>query len=468
MQPLPRYRILHAAGGMACVATATPLAAQGYGLYEQGACAMARGGAAVAAPCADGSTLVFNPAGIAGSPGLVGLGATVVAPGGGFTSTASGRRSDLDQAPIVSPNFYVVAPLSRTVSAGLGVFSPYGLTLTWAPGSAGRFVGYRSDLRVTHVQPTIAARFGDLSIGAGINVGISSVRLQRRLDLAAQRTGIGTTTFAQLGVPAGTDFADVNLTATDVGLGWHAGVLWRPHDAVSLGARWLGRQVYRYDEGEAAITQVPSGVTATTDIRNPATGAIVIPQGTPFDRVVAPQFTGTGPLVTQRARTALVAPEQAVVGVAVRPLAGLQLMVDAQWTNWAVFEDVRLEFARLPAEVLEQRYRATWGYRVGGEYMLGAHTALRAGWATNQAAAPAQSVTPVLPEARRNAYTVGLGRQFGDRFGADLSYMYLDQADRAGRSVAGGVAQNDGTYTFDAHLVGVTFTYRFGPLGSQR
>jgi long-chain fatty acid transport protein len=354
------------------------------------------------------------------------------------------------------------------VSVGLGVFSPYGLTLTWAPGSEGRFVGYRSDLRVTHVQPTVAARFGDVSVGAGLNVGISSVRLQRRLDLAAQRTGIGTTTFAQLGVPAGTDFADVNLTANDVGLGWHAGLLWRPHDALSLGARWLGRQVYRYDAGEAEITQIPTGIAAAADIRNPGTGAIVIPRATPFDQVVAAQFTGNGPLVTQAARTALVAPEQAVVGLAVRPLAGLQLMFDAQWTNWAVFEDVRLEFDRLPDEVLEQRYRATWGYRLGAEYMLGAHTAVRTGWATNQAAAPAQSVTPVLPEARRRAWTLGLGRQFGERFGADLSYMYLDQADRAGRSVAGGVAQNDGTYTFDAHLVGLTFTYRFARIGAGR
>lgn len=442
-------------------APAAPLAAQGYGLYEQGACAMARAGAAVAAPCADGSTLVFNPAGIVGMPGTVALGATVIAPGGAFTNATTGRRSTLDQPPIVSPTLYAVAPLTRHVSAGLAVFSPYGLSLRWAPGSEGRFVGYRSELRVTHVQPTLAARLGALSIGAGLNLGIAHVRLQRRLDLAAQRTGIGTTTFGQLGVPAGTDFADVNLTADDLGLGWHAGALWRPTAAFALGARWLSRQVFRYDEGEAAIAQVPTGLSAAADIRNPATGAIVIPRGTPFDAVVAPQFAGAGPLVTQPARTTLVTPEQAVIGVAVRPTSALQLMVDVQWTNWRVFEDVRLEFARLPAETLEQRYRATWGYRAGAEYRLGERTMLRAGIATNEAAAPAQSVTPVLPEARRRAYTLGLGRQLTGRVAADLSYMYLDQSDRAGRSVAGGVAQNDGTFAFDAHLVGLTVTYRF-------
>lgn len=77
-------------------------------------------------------------------------------------------------------------------------------------------------------------------------------------------------------------------------------------------------------------------------------------------------------------------------------------------------------------------------------------------------------MTPVLPEADRNAYTVGIGRQFGERFGADVAYMYLDQSDRPGRSVAGGVAQNNGTFAFDAHLVGLTFTYRFGRTDTRR
>ena len=436
------------------------LAAQGYGLYEQGACAMARAGAAVAAPCADGSTLVFNPAGLARMPALVAIGGTGVLPGGTFTSTAAGRTSALEREAVISPNLYLTAPMGRGVVAGLGVFNPYGLSLTWEPNSQGRFVGYRSVLRTTHVQPTIAARLGDLSLGAGVNFGFSSVRLARRVDLAAQPTGIGTTTFAQLGVPANTDFADVDLRASDFAVGWHAGALWQAHERVSVGARYLARQTFRYKDGRADITAIPTGVTAPADVRNPSTGAIVIPRGTPFDAVVAPQFTGSGALVDQPARTVLVTPATAVAGIALRPTGRLMLAVDAQWTEWSVFDRVGLDFERLPREVLDQQYRDTWGWRVGAEWLLGARSMLRAGWTTNEAAAPAQSVTPVLPEAKRNAYTLGLGSQLGSRVALDLAYMYLDQSPRAGRSVAGGVAQNDGIFRFDAHLVGVTVTYR--------
>ena len=56
--------------------TAIPLAvlpaavlAQGYGVYEQGTCVMARAGTGVASPCADGSSIYFNPAGIATATG---------------------------------------------------------------------------------------------------------------------------------------------------------------------------------------------------------------------------------------------------------------------------------------------------------------------------------------------------------------------------------------------------------------
>ncbi|MGH7657196.1 MAG: OmpP1/FadL family transporter, partial [Gemmatimonadales bacterium] len=67
--------------------------AQGFGIYEHGACAMGRAGAAVASPCADGSAMFFNPAGLAGiDRQSISGGATLIAPSGGFTNDFSGIR----------------------------------------------------------------------------------------------------------------------------------------------------------------------------------------------------------------------------------------------------------------------------------------------------------------------------------------------------------------------------------------
>src|SRR6266540_1810437 len=60
-----RYALLLLAGFPAL------LGAQGFGIYEQGTCSMGRAGTGVAAPCADGSAMFFNPAGLAGMTGKV-------------------------------------------------------------------------------------------------------------------------------------------------------------------------------------------------------------------------------------------------------------------------------------------------------------------------------------------------------------------------------------------------------------
>jgi len=65
------------------------LGAQGFGIYELGACGMARAGTGVAAPCPDGSAIFFNPAGLAGLKGWhVSAGGTLIKALGNFTSDA--------------------------------------------------------------------------------------------------------------------------------------------------------------------------------------------------------------------------------------------------------------------------------------------------------------------------------------------------------------------------------------------
>src|SRR5947209_9740964 len=83
------------AGAYSLVA-APLLVAQGFGVYEQNTCAMGRAGVAAARPCADGSAIFFNPAGLAGMSGnRLSVGTTLIAARGGFTDDFLGTRSDL-------------------------------------------------------------------------------------------------------------------------------------------------------------------------------------------------------------------------------------------------------------------------------------------------------------------------------------------------------------------------------------
>src|SRR5437879_10489364 len=94
-------------GLVLCAVVPTLLGAQGFGIYEQGTCAMGRAGAGVAAPCSDGSAMFFNPAGLAGlTGGHVTIGATLLDVPGGFTADVFQPRAKLAHPPLAMPPVY--------------------------------------------------------------------------------------------------------------------------------------------------------------------------------------------------------------------------------------------------------------------------------------------------------------------------------------------------------------------------
>jgi long-chain fatty acid transport protein len=462
-----RFLVWMAAGVLVGVSAPTGLAAQGYGIFEHGTCMMGRAGTGVATPCSDGSAIFFNPAGILGSgmKGTLGAGMTYIGPTGSFTNDATQQKSELDNLKFYIPHLYYARDLGGGYAAGLGVFAPYGLETNWGPSFEGRFLGYKSKIQSIYVQPTFAAQItSTVRFGGGIDFSFVKVNLRQRADLFYQVVPSPSvppgTTFGSLGVTEGTDFADVNLEGDAHGIGFNLGVTWQAHPRVALGARYLSQQEIYVNKATADITQVPTGIIL--DAGNP----FGVPAGTPLDAVLAPQFTGGGALVDQTGSTKLTFPSQLIFGVAVKATPQLNLLADLQWVEWKKFETLALQFERLPQKIIREDYENTIGYRFGGEYMVNDRYTARLGFLSHGAAAPDQTVTPNLPEGPRTEYTAGVGAELTPKLHVDVAYQYIDQADRRGRTRDGGLpaptaAINNGLYTFNAHLVGATFTYKF-------
>jgi long-chain fatty acid transport protein len=471
---LPRLFSLCIALAACSLLAASGALAQGFGVYEQGTCAMGRAGTGVASPCGDASSFFFNPAGLTGQPGFTGsVGATLVIAQGGFTDDQTRAETDLDNDPIPVPHLYLNYGVSDRLSVGVGSYVPYGLGTKWPTENfEGRFLGYDSSLESIYVQPTAAYRIlendsFDLSVGGGPIVAFGTVELNQRLDLAGQPVpGAGGATFAQLGIPPGTGFADAGLEGTGTGFGAHLGLQANIGDWLGLGVRYLTPVKITYD-GDASFSQQETGLTLSEG--NPL-GA---PAGTPLDAILAGQFDGDGTLTSQGLETEITQPAQIVGGVSLQATPGLQLLVDYTWTGWSSFDAIPLDFEQdaLDQEQIEN-YDDTHAIRLGAEYTLGGQMTdgftLRGGYSYNTAAAPDETITPLLPESDRNNYTVGLGYQFSPGFGFDLAYQYLDQNDRRGRvtelpenfdsdDVA---ATNSGLYSFNAHLIGATLTVK--------
>jgi long-chain fatty acid transport protein len=464
-----RACIRRAAAGALTAASILPAGAmaQGFGVYEQGACVMGRAGTGVARPCADGSTIFFNPANLAATPDVLSVGLTGIAPRGSFTNDLTGIQGDLADKVYPVPNLYLVKGLSPgagsridRVALGVGVFAPFGLTTEWPTTFEGRFLGYKTVIRAIYVQPTAAVRLlGRVSVGAGMDVNFAHVQLRQRVDLSTQTAAPGVT-FADIGIPTGTDFADANLSANATRVGFHVGASATVTHGLDVGVRYMSRQTVHFDNGTVEISQVPTGLVIPATLPG-------IPAGTPVDVLVAPQFAPGGPLTNQSATALVRLPDQLVFGLAYAPVERVRLLADAQWSHWAVFDRVPITFEKLPPETLRQDNRNVWDLRFGGEYDASRSLTLRGGWYTHRGAEPDYAVIPNLPEGGRSSFTLGVGTRLGAGVRLDAAYQYIDQADRRGRTVpldttvTPFTAQNNGLYKFHAHLFGATFSYAF-------
>src|SRR5262249_15798011 len=160
------------------------------------------------------------------------------------------------------------------------------------------------------------------AIGGGPDLVFSTIELNQRVDLAVQSLAPGIT-FAQIGVPPGTDFANVKISGSDFNLAAHVGVLVPVKDTVSFGPRDLSRHTIPTDDLRLESQHLATGLRTPVPLPN-------IPTGTPIDTLVAPLFTPGGRLANQDAAIELTVPDQFVAGVAIEPTTRLTLLADYQ------------------------------------------------------------------------------------------------------------------------------------------
>ncbi|HET9985976.1 MAG TPA: outer membrane protein transport protein [Longimicrobiales bacterium] len=441
------------------------LFAQGLGVYEHSACMSGRNGAGVADPCDDASAVFFNPAGLAFGRTGIGIGITGVRTSNTFVYDKTGTVAKRGPATIPVPNGFASIRLGDRLAAGLGVWAPYGLALKWPLSFEGRYSGYDNSLRTIYIQPTLAYQLVPrrLSVGAGLDVVRGSVAIHQRMDLAEQKVTGTPYTFGALGlVPKSTDFADVALEGDAWGATAHIGAALRITDQLSVGARWMHRVKLNYNDGTATFTQVPTNLTLAAN--NP----LHLPAGTPIDALLAPQFKSGGAMVEQTVTTKMTFPSMAVVGVAFRPVQPLNLLADYQWTGWKTFDELPLTFKTSGrTEAVQLQYGNANTYRVGAEYDVIPALQVRGGLIFTTPAERKQSVSPLLPEAKRTYYSGGLSLNLTRNFTGDVFFQHLVQADRRGRvrpldPSAALDPQIVGVYTSDANLFGVTLRYMIG------
>lgn len=483
--------------GPALAVPAVAARAQGFGLNEIGSCAIARGGANTSAPCADASSIYWNPGAVGSVPAGTSFyaGGSAVQVKGGFTQDLTGRRYDGD-VPIEVPPFvgFTVHTIPRLV-LGLGAYVPYGLTSQWKDDFPGRFSAQRAALQTVYVQPTVGYELipGRLSVGAGGIVGYSALELRQALDLstspapAALVAGLGLpagATLAQAGIQPLTEFGRVRVKGSAIGLGYNLGVQAKLTRTIAFGARYLSEVRFRYSGAPATFEISPRA----GETRLPAGNLFQLPANTPISALVAPQFAAGALLGPgQKASSKIDHPAQFQTGLSYTGLHNTTLSAEYALVQWSSFDELPITFRQAngaPNALLSARspliedYSNSNAGRVGLEHRFGnvfgqrpdstgaGGVALRLGFSYAKTPAPDATVTPLLPDMDRYNFAGGLGVPLGRGATLDLTYLRVETEGRRGRTGERTSRQvtadqvNNGFYSLNANVYSASLKVR--------
>ena len=375
----------------------------GFAIFTQGASALGQADAVVAHP--DGpSAVFFNPAMMTKLPGTQAeIGTTLIFPNREYTAPDGSTASTRDT--VFTPStFYLTHAFNDKLSAGLGVFNPFGLGTDWGTGWQGRFIATNSEITTWNINPVVSYRiFPALSVAAGVDI----VFLDATLESMAPPN-------AQIPVEYGQKF-----TGSGLGVGYNFGAYYEVNDKLSLGASYRS-QVKIDVDGDFSLSVSPQRVSG---------------------------------------KTSITLPQQVFAGIAYRPIERLTVEAGMRWEDWSSFKQLQIAIAGQPSVVYPRDWHSTFAVSLGGKYRLNDMFSLMTGYLYGWNPVPDSTFEPAIPDSNTHLFCLG-GEARIDKLTVALAYAYQLQYDRSKTTNLYGTVAN-GTYSSDIHLVGISLGYRF-------
>jgi long-chain fatty acid transport protein len=366
-------KLTHVLAGL-CLGTGTAYAG-GFEVLEHGAAATGMVGA-FTAKADDPSAIFYNPGGLAGQEGLqIYLGSTVIT---GFGSGEfGGEETDRTFAPNPLPTAYVSYGVGQ-FAFGIGAFTRFGLSVEWPDEWAGRLIATRAALNTVTINPTVSWRpLPWLGVGGGLDVTPASVTITRYADLVADEAGL-------------------RFAGNTVGLGGNAGVLVGTRE-LSAGVSYRSGGTLEFDDGTLTFDAPPELSAMLMD--TPASADV------PLADLVS-------------------------MGIGFRPTRKVFIQGQADWHNWSRFQELAITTPNPGFALSEpQNWEDAWTFRLGAEFDLDGPL-LRAGVGYDMTPIPAETLSPILPDADRFLVSVGVGGKVRRDLAGELSLMGVFFRDR--------------------------------------
>lgn len=375
--------------------------AGGYRLPDQDAFATARA-EAFAATADNASAIYYNPGGLGQLRGnnfragaySIWFQSSYEAPSGQDWET------DAEITPIPQ-FFYAYGCEDLPFTFGLGVYSPYGLSLKWPQDVPFRQIALEGNLTYMTVNPSAAWRITDqLSLGAGLTVNRGEAILKQGLAP----------------IPLGDEF---RFKGDGVDVGFNAGLFWQINSNFTFGATYRSEQTVDMD-GSIRIT---------------------------------PPFSST---FTDSAQVDFPIPQSAVIGFSWRPSPKWNFEVDVEWTDWSKADQLQIN-SDTPLPVVPLGWRDSYYYEFGVTRYFENGWSVSGGYVFNGSAMPDQYYNPIVTDVDKHFFSVGAGFR-GKRWSFDVAYQFGYGPQHTVQGSATGV---DGKYDFVSHALSTTVGFHF-------
>ncbi len=407
-------------GGLATMAL-LPLGAEasGFALIENSASGMGNAFAGGSAIADDASTLAFNPAGMSRLRGsqLVAAG-HYVSPVASFSDNGStdglgnplgGSEADGGVDSII-PNLYTVSELDDKWHFGMAVHAPFGMTTDYDDDWVGRYHALTSALTTVNFTPSLAYQHSDkLALGFGLTAQYLDVKLSSAVDFGAicftqeLTATLPPGTCSTMGLVPQQSDGYAEISGSNWSYGWNAGLLYNFSETQRLGLSYRSAVTQDID-GKANFT-VPGEATALID--------------------------SSGAFIDTDAKAKVTLPASVSISYWQQLDPKIAVMADATWTNWAVFEELRIQYdnPNQPDSVTTENWQDSWRVALGMNYTLDESVMLRAGLALDQSVITDERYrTPRIPDGERRWLSLGARYRISDEtvLNAGYSHLFVD------------------------------------------
>ncbi|TVL98874.1 MAG: aromatic hydrocarbon degradation protein [Candidatus Brocadia sp. WS118] len=400
----------------------------GFAIYTQGASALGQADSVIAHTDSP-SSVFFNPALINKLEGThIESGTTLIFPSREFKSDITGEDDETEDSMFYPSTVYVTHEFNEKISAGLGIFTPFGLATTWDDDWEGRYIATKSEMKTFNINPVVSYQIlPNVSIAGGVDVLVLDTTLEKKINLSG------------FGLPD----ANQEFDGDGNGVGYNFGIVYDVNKDISFGASY--RSEIKVDiEGDSDFD---------------------LPSVTPSPlRALFPDTDG---------KTDITLPQQVHVGVCYKGFDRLTLETTLRWEGWSSFDELKVDFdhpiAGSNESTTEKDWQNTYSANFGAKYQLKDWIALLGGYLYGGNPVPDKTFDPVVPDANTHLFTFGTSLKIKN-FKIDLAYAYQLLE---GRSKSNSVDDNssdgflnaatstNGKYETDLHMVGISVGYNF-------